>query len=48
MIIAHIFEITLRLEGEKEAGLGLRRRVLQAFLPARDTPSGGLYRIEVS
>jgi len=31
MIIAHIFETTLRLEREKKAGLGLRRRILQAF-----------------
>jgi len=31
MVIAHIFEATLRLEEEKKAGLGLRRRILQAF-----------------
>jgi len=39
MTITHIFEITLRLEGEIKAGLGLRRRTLQAFPPARGAPA---------
>ena len=39
MTITHIFEITLRFEREKKAGLGLRRRTLQAFPPARGAPA---------
>jgi len=35
MIIALIFETTLRFEREKEAGLELRRRILQAFCHPR-------------
>jgi len=31
MTITHIFDTTLRFEGEIEAGLGLRRRTPQAF-----------------
>jgi hypothetical protein len=39
MIIARIFETALRLEGEKRAGLGIRRRALQAFPPAAGAPA---------
>jgi len=39
MMITHLLEITLRFEGEKKAGLGLRRRTLQAFLPAGGAPA---------
>ena len=40
MIIALIFETTLRFEREKEAGLELRRRILQGFPLPRGAPSG--------
>jgi hypothetical protein len=45
MIIVHIFETTLRFEGEKKAGLGLRRRILQAFPLPRSAPSGWFMRV---
>jgi len=41
MIIAHIFETTLRFEGEKKTGLGLRRRILQAFSALCCPPCAG-------
>jgi len=34
-MITHFFEVTLRFEREKKAGLGLRRRVPPAFLALR-------------
>jgi len=39
MTITHIFETTLRFEREIKAGLGLRRRALQAFPPAAGAPA---------
>jgi hypothetical protein len=44
MMLAHIFKITLCLEGEKKAGLGLRRRILQAFCQPRCPPFAGLFQ----
>jgi len=52
MTNTHIFETTLRFEGEIKAGLGLRRRTLQAFPPAAGAPAApppvGLYCYKIN
>ena len=48
MTVTHLLEITLRFERGKKAGLGLRRRILQAFSLARGAPSGWFIRSKIN